>query len=147
MAELCPYVNHHCWCSTEPTQRLAGVLAIDQLIDVKAHLQSLYACSVKLACIPEHLENAGSQLLGENAAKIGNFGDYLRLVFQPTTDARTLEVAAEALGHLVRSGGALTAQVVDSEVSALCMQLALHLRWLSNVGRVGASGHRVAGPW
>ena len=57
------------------------------------------------------------QLLGENAAKISNFASYLRSVFRTDTDPTTLEVAAATLGHLVQTGGALTADVVEYEVS------------------------------
>lgn len=56
------------------------------------------------------------QLLGENAAKISNFAIYLRSVFRTDTDPVTLEVAAATLGHLVQTGGALTADVVEYEV-------------------------------
>lgn len=56
------------------------------------------------------------QLLGENAAKISNFASYLRSVFRTDTDPTTLEVAAATLGHLVQTGGALTADVVEYEV-------------------------------
>lgn len=56
------------------------------------------------------------QIVGENASKISRFAGYLRDVFQPTTDLATIELASQTLGHLVRSGGALTADVVESEV-------------------------------
>ena len=56
------------------------------------------------------------QLLGEDAAKTTNFAAYLREVFHPTTEPVTMEVAANTLGHLVRSGGALTADIVETEV-------------------------------
>ncbi len=56
------------------------------------------------------------QLLGENAAKISNFATYLRSVFRTDTDPVTVEVAAATLGHLVQTGGALTADVVEYEV-------------------------------
>lgn len=56
------------------------------------------------------------QLLGENAAKISNFASYLRSVFRTDTDPVTLEVAAATLGHLVQTGGPLTADVVEYEV-------------------------------
>ncbi len=56
------------------------------------------------------------QLLGENAAKISNFATYLRSVFRTDTDPVTLEIAAATLGHLVQTGGALTADVVEYEV-------------------------------
>ncbi|BDA44527.1 Serine/threonine-protein kinase TOR [Coccomyxa sp. Obi] len=76
--------------SNDQNERLGGVLAIDELIDVK--------------------------LLGEDAAKTSYFASYLREVFQPNTDPMTMEVAASTLGHLVKSGGALTADIVEFEV-------------------------------
>ncbi|DBA66640.1 TPA: hypothetical protein ACH3X2_002209 [Trebouxia sp. C0005] len=76
--------------SSDQNERLGGVLSVDELIDVK--------------------------LLGENAAKISNFAIYLRSVFRTDTDPVTLEVAAATLGHLVQTGGALTADVVEYEV-------------------------------
>ena len=76
--------------STEASERLGGVRAIDALIDVS--------------------------LLGENATKISRFANYLRDIFQPSTDALTLAAAAKALGHLVHSGGPVTADVVEFEV-------------------------------
>ena len=69
------------------------------------------------------------QLLGENAAKISNFASYLRSVFRTDTDPVTLEVAAATLGHLVQTGGALTADVVEYEVvvpSACMLKGSLH---------------------
>ncbi len=62
---------------------------------------------------------AAVQLLGEDAAKTTNFAAYLREVFHPTTEPMTMEVAAGTLGHLVRSGGALTADIVETEVPHL----------------------------
>ncbi len=57
-----------------------------------------------------------AQLLGEDAAKTTKFAEYLREVFHPTTEPMTMEVAAATLGHLVRSGGAPTADIVETEV-------------------------------
>ena len=68
------------------------------------------------------------QLLGENAAKISNFASYLRSVFRTDTDPVTLEAAAATLGHLVQTGGALTADVVEYEVSTTVQQRVV---WLS----------------
>ncbi|KAK9806315.1 hypothetical protein WJX72_010074 [[Myrmecia] bisecta] len=76
--------------STDQSARLGGVLAIDELIDVK--------------------------LMGESAAKISNFALYLKEAFVPTTEPVVLEVAAATLGHLVKSGGALTADIVEEQV-------------------------------
>ena len=59
-----------------------------------------------------------AQLLGEDAAKTSHFASYLREVFLPGTEMLTMEVAAATLGHLVKSGGALTADIVEFEVAA-----------------------------
>jgi FKBP12-rapamycin complex-associated protein len=56
------------------------------------------------------------QLMGEDAAKVSHFATYLREVFQPGTEPMIMEVAAATLGHLVKSGGALTADIVEFEV-------------------------------
>ena len=63
-----------------------------------------------------------AQLLGEDAAKTAHFASNLRDVFQPSTEPLTMEVAAAALGHLVRSGGALTADVVEFEARTFFSQ-------------------------
>uniref|UniRef100_A0A7S1SYY6 Serine/threonine-protein kinase TOR n=1 Tax=Tetraselmis chuii TaxID=63592 RepID=A0A7S1SYY6_9CHLO len=81
---------HSLLTSSEPSDRYGGVLAIDELIDV--------------------------EILGEHASKISRFAGYLRDVFLPATDLATLELASRTMGHLVFSGGALTADVVESEV-------------------------------
>ena len=47
---------------------------------------------------------------------VGHFAGYLHNVFHPSTDEKTLEVAAHTMGHLVRVGGPLTADVVEFEV-------------------------------
>ena len=56
------------------------------------------------------------QLSGERSAMVGHFAGYLHNVFHPSTDEKTLEVAANTMGHLVRVGGPLTADVVEFEV-------------------------------
>ena len=56
------------------------------------------------------------QLSGERSAMVGHFAGYLHNVFHPSTDEKTLEVAADTMGHLVRVGGPLTADVVEFEV-------------------------------
>lgn len=57
------------------------------------------------------------QLLEETASKVTNFTGFLQEVFQPSTDAVTLEHAARSLGQLVRMGGPLTTDTVETEVS------------------------------
>ena len=76
--------------SHDPGEKVGGVVAIDALIDVS--------------------------LVGENATKIARFANYLRDVFQPSTDYTTMVLSARALGHLVRTGGPMTADVVTFEV-------------------------------
>eukprot|EP00891_Asterochloris_glomerata_P006787 jgi/Astpho2/6787/fgenesh1_pm.00103_%23_6_t len=76
--------------SNDQNERLGGVLSVDELIDVR--------------------------LSGERSAMVGHFAGYLHNVFHPSTDEKTLEVAADTMGHLVRVGGPLTADVVEFEV-------------------------------
>ena len=90
--------------SPDVRRRLGGVYAIDQLTDVK---------------------------MGENVGKINRFATYLRDVFTPTCEPELAEAASRALGHLVQVGGALTADVVESEVSR-------SLGWLRAPERVEA---------
>lgn len=56
------------------------------------------------------------QLMGEKAAKVENFGAYLSHVLSTAQDRKLLQLAAEVLGHLVRSNSQLTAALVDNEV-------------------------------
>ena len=76
-------------CLPDLRKRLGGVYAIDQLTDVK---------------------------MGENVGKINRFATYLRDVFTPNCEPQLAEAASRALGHLVQVGGALTADIVESEV-------------------------------
>ncbi len=59
------------------------------------------------------------QLMGEKAAKVENFGTYLSEVFVTSTDRGLLQLAAQVMGHLVRSNLQLTAALVDNEVTIL----------------------------
>lgn len=55
--------------------------------------------------------------LGENASKFSRLANYLRdAPFQMGCDLTIVAAAVDALGLLVRSGGALTADVVEFEV-------------------------------
>ena len=53
--------------------------------------------------------------LGEPATKLSRFAALLHASLGPTVEPRLAEAAAAALGHLVASGGALTADVVERE--------------------------------
>jgi hypothetical protein len=83
--------------SSEVSDNLAAVRAIDELIDVQ---------------------------LGEIATKIAKFASYLRSIFESKTDSDVLVNASKALGHLAATGGALTADVVEYQVN--CPPLQLH---------------------
>ena len=50
------------------------------------------------------------------AAKTTRLSQFLQEVFRADTDLHTLRVAALTLGRLVKAGGPVTAEVVDSEV-------------------------------
>ena len=80
---------------------------------VSSHTQSAHAGSYEPPTRRSRARRA--QLLGEDAAKTAHFAKALREVFQPSTDPLTMEVAAATLGHLVKSGGALTADIVEFE--------------------------------
>jgi hypothetical protein len=62
------------------------------------------------------IRDGGTQL-GENATKFSRFANYLRdPPFQMGCDLTIVGAAVDALGLLVRTGGALTADVVEFEV-------------------------------
>lgn len=95
--------RHLLVCSPDPAEKLGGIYAIDELIDVQ---------------------------LGENAAKFSRFANYLReLPFAIGTpcDTAIVNASVDTLGHLVRTGGALTADVVEFEVRASTPALELPL--------------------
>ena len=75
--------------SSEPTERMAGVVAIDELGQTK--------------------------VFGGSAARLADLVKILMDAFQPTTDQQCMEVAAKTLGHLVSTGGALMADVVEEQ--------------------------------
>ncbi len=59
------------------------------------------------------------------AVKTTRLSQFLQEVFRADTDLHTLRVAALTLGRLVKAGGPVTAEVVDSEVT-LFGNLSLH---------------------
>ena len=56
------------------------------------------------------------QLIGERAAKVEHFGLYLSDVIRTARDRTLQQLATQIIGHLVRSYGQLTANLVDQEV-------------------------------
>ena len=76
--------------SANPYERLGGVRAIDELVDV--------------------------ELLGENATKCSRFANYLReLIRHAPEPAMAMEVS-RTFGHLIRNGGVQLAEVVELEI-------------------------------
>ena len=74
--------------SAEVSEKLGGILAIDELIDIEGE---------------------------SNATKISRFANYLRIVL-PGVDPQVMAAASKALGHLALAGGTLTADFVEFEV-------------------------------
>lgn len=76
--------------SNDVNDNLAAVRAIDELIDVQ---------------------------FGEFSKKIEKFAIYLRGIFEHKKDNDVLINASRALGHLAATGGALTAEAVEYQVT------------------------------
>lgn len=75
--------------SNEVSDNLGALRAIDELIDVT---------------------------ISENASKVAKFSNYMRAVFETKRDPEILVLASKVLGHLARSGGAMTADEVERQV-------------------------------
>lgn len=78
--------------SADPHERLAGVLAIDELASTKVFSQS--------------------------AARLGELVKLAMEAFQATTEVHTMQAAAATLGRIVKAGGALMADVVEEQVGS-----------------------------
>lgn len=83
--------------SPDPYERLAGVLAIDEL--------------------------ASTKVFSGSAARLSDLVKALMEVFQATTEVHTMQAAAATLGNLVKAGGALMADVVEEQVGLACCTL------------------------
>jgi serine/threonine-protein kinase mTOR len=59
----------------------------------------------------------------ENPARIAQMAESIKTVMQTCTDGKLLEKGADVMGKLVRAGGNLTAEVVNSEVKDALEQL------------------------
>jgi hypothetical protein len=57
------------------------------------------------------------QTATDDVVKSGRIASLLDSVFSDADDMALLSCAADTLGHLVRSGGAMTADIVEKEVS------------------------------
>ncbi|CAA2983774.1 serine threonine- kinase TOR isoform X1 [Olea europaea subsp. europaea] len=82
--------------SNEVAENMGALRAIDELIDVT---------------------------VGENAVKVAKIANYMRTSFEAKREPEILVLASEVLGHLVRAGGAMTADDVECLVK-------LALEWL-----------------
>ncbi|CAN4107822.1 unnamed protein product [Withania somnifera] len=75
--------------SNEVSDNLGALRVIDELIDVT---------------------------ISENASKVAKFSNYMRAAFETKRDPEILVLASKVLGHLARSGGAMTADEVERQV-------------------------------
>ncbi|CAL9083464.1 unnamed protein product [Musa textilis] len=75
--------------SNEVADNLGALRAINELIDVS---------------------------LGESASKVSKLSSYMRTLFEVKRDPEVLVLASEVLGHLVRAGGAMTADEVERQI-------------------------------
>ncbi|CAL9049779.1 unnamed protein product [Musa banksii] len=75
--------------SNEVADNLGALRAINELIDVA---------------------------LGESASKVSKLSGYMRTLFEVKRDPEVLVLASEVLGHLVRAGGAMTADEVERQI-------------------------------
>ncbi|XP_076915399.1 serine/threonine-protein kinase TOR-like [Bidens hawaiensis] len=75
--------------SNDVADNLGALRAMDELIDLK---------------------------LGASGTKVSKFSNYMRIVFDTKRDPEILILASKVLGHLARSGGAMTADEVECQV-------------------------------
>ncbi|KAH9605868.1 hypothetical protein KSS87_023466 [Heliosperma pusillum] len=54
--------------------------------------------------------------LGESASRVSRFSAYIRTVFEVKREREILVLASRVLGHLARSGGAMTADEVEHQI-------------------------------
>ncbi|PHT30587.1 Serine/threonine-protein kinase TOR [Capsicum baccatum] len=54
--------------------------------------------------------------ISENVSKVAKFSNYIRAAFETKRDPEILVLASKFLGHLARSGGAITADEVEHQV-------------------------------
>ncbi|XP_074275847.1 serine/threonine-protein kinase TOR [Silene latifolia] len=54
--------------------------------------------------------------LGESASRVSRFSGYIRTVFEVKREREILVLASRVLGHLARSGGAMTADEVEHQI-------------------------------
>lgn len=57
--------------------------------------------------------------MGDDTAKTSRFAHALSRVLDDTDDSVLMHTAARTMGHLVKSGGAMTADIVEREVRGM----------------------------
>ncbi|PHT30516.1 Serine/threonine-protein kinase TOR [Capsicum baccatum] len=96
-------------------------------------MDHLYECITIFLDSNEVSENLGALrviyelidvTISENASKVAKFSNYMRAAFKTKRDLEILVLASKVLGHLARSGGAITADEVERQVKVA-------LEWLS----------------
>ncbi|PHT30533.1 hypothetical protein CQW23_29838, partial [Capsicum baccatum] len=70
--------------------------------------------------------------ISENASNVAKFSNYMRATFETKRDPEILDLASKVLGHLARSGGAMTADEVERQVcSVLMLQILDYIIWVA----------------
>ncbi|WMV54641.1 hypothetical protein MTR67_048026 [Solanum verrucosum] len=63
------------------------------------------------------LTHAPEAILSENASKVAKFSNYKHVAFETNRDPEILVLDSKVLGHLDRSGGAMTGDEVEHQVA------------------------------
>ncbi|PHT28499.1 hypothetical protein CQW23_31881 [Capsicum baccatum] len=120
---------------TRSNPKDGAALALSQLVEEEAHdlsgeafvcfMDHLYECITTFLDSNEVSENLGvlraiyeliDVTISENASKVVKFSNYMRAAFETKRDPEILVLASKVLGHLSRSGGAMTADEVERQV-------------------------------
>ncbi|GAB4853400.1 hypothetical protein Ancab_017578 [Ancistrocladus abbreviatus] len=88
---------------------------MDQLYDRIASLLESNDASENLGAL-RAIDELIELPLGESASRVSRFSNYIRTVFELKRDREILMVASRVLGHLVRAGGAMTADEVEHQI-------------------------------
>ncbi|PHT30575.1 Serine/threonine-protein kinase TOR [Capsicum baccatum] len=107
-------------------RRLIEEEARDLSGEAFAHfMDHLYECITTFLDINEVSENVGALraiyelidvTISENASKLAKFSNYMRTAFETKRDPKILVLVSKVLGHLARSGGAMTTDEVERQV-------------------------------
>ena len=98
--------------SSDPNHTVGGILAIDELIDVPSEKNEKI---IRFANYLRMVFSSSKRSGGSSSSGGGSSGSGQQQ--QGATDSETLRLASRALGHLARSGGSLTVDFVEFEVT------------------------------